>query len=138
LAELVTENVARHGLNERFSGAAHTGFVFNDVLAAFSDPEPLIKRFEAAARQMIAGGAEVIIPGEAPLNVMLARNGISEVDGVPVVDSLGAWIKQAETLVDLRRTSGIRPCRSSYFSGLPDKDRVDEILKFYGYELPPQ
>ncbi|MBT7636700.1 MAG: racemase, partial [Rhodospirillaceae bacterium] len=99
-------------------------------------PEPLIERFHVAARRLIEQGAEVIIPGEAPLNVMLARHGVSEVDGVPVLDSLAAWVKQAETLVDMRRLSGLRPCRKSYFTGLPDPDRVDEILAFYGQEIP--
>jgi allantoin racemase len=136
LAQTVAANVAGHGLRERFTGARDVGFRFTDVLAAFDDPEPLIKRFHNAARKLIEQGAEVIIPGEAPLNVMLARNGVSEVDGVPVLDSLGAWVKQAETLVDLRRVSGLRPCRSSYFTGLPDPDRVDEILEFYNQKVP--
>ena len=53
-----------------------------------------------------------------------------------VLDSLAAGVKQAETLVDMRRLSGLRPCRKSYFTGLPDPDRVDEILAFYGQEIP--
>ncbi len=136
LAETVAENAVRHGLRERFSGASHVGFGFTDVLAAFDDPAPLIARFHVAARRLIAQGAEVIIPGEAPLNVMLARHGVAEIDGVPVLDSLAAWVKQAETLVDLRRLCGLRPCRSSYVTGLPEPDRVDEVLAFYGQKLP--
>ena len=136
LAEQIADNAVRYGLRERFAGASHAGFGFTDVLAAFDDPEPLIERFHVAARRLIEQGAEVIIPGEAPLNVMLARHGVSEVDGVPVLASLAAWVKQAETLVDMRRLSGLRPCRKSYFTGLPDPDRVDEILAFYGQEIP--
>jgi len=136
LAQTVADNAARHGLGERFTGARHVGFGFADVLAAFDDPAPLIERFQVAARGLIEQGAEVIIPGEAPLNVMLAREGVAEIDGVPVVDSLAAWVKQAETLVDLRRLCGIRPCRKGYFTGLPDPDRVEEILAFYGQEIP--
>lgn len=132
LAELVTENAARHGLSERLASVRHVGFRFADVLAAFSDPCELIERFRLAARQLIAEGAEVIIPGEAPLNVLLASQGISEIDGVPVLDSLGAWIKQAEAMVDLRRASGIRPCNRGYFSARPERARVKEVFAFYG------
>ena len=132
LVEQIAENALRHGLQSRFAGARHVGFRFADVLAAFSEPAPLIEQFRTAARALIAAGAEVIIPGEAPLNVLLASQGICEVDGIPVVDSLAAWIKQAESLVDMRRASGLRPCRKGYFSALPARDRVEEIFEFYG------
>lgn len=132
LTELVTDNAARHGLATRFAGARHVGFRFADVLKAFDDPEPLIERFKQAARALIAQGADVIIPGEAPLNVLLARSGVTNVDGVAVVDSLGAWIKQAETMVDLRRAGGSGPSRRGYFASRPDPDRVNEIFDFYG------
>jgi|SRR5581483_1261051 len=132
LAEQIAENVVRHGLAARFAGARHVGFRFGDVLKAFSDPQPLIEKFRDSARALIAAGAEVIIPGEAPLNVLLARSGVNEVDGVAVVDSLGAWVKQAEAMVDLRRAGGARPCRRGYFGGRPDPERIDEILAFYG------
>lgn len=137
LADLVADNAARHGLSERFVAARPVGFRFADVLAAFERPAPLIEQFRDAARRLIAEGAEVIIPGEAPLNVLLARSGVSEVDGTPVVDSLAAWIKQAEALVELRRASGVRPCRTGYFSALPDPGRVDEVLAFYGLDAAP-
>jgi allantoin racemase len=132
LAELVTENAARHGLSQRLAAVRHVGFRFADVLAAFSEPQPLIEHFRASARRLIDEGAEVIIPGEAPLNVLLAANGVSEVDGVPVLDSLGAWVKQAEGMVDLQRANGTQTCDRGYFSARPDQQRVEEIFDFYG------
>ncbi|WP_185266101.1 aspartate/glutamate racemase family protein [Halopseudomonas xiamenensis] len=132
LAELVADNAERHGLGQRLSGVRHVGFGFNDVLAAFEQPDRLIERFQAAAHGLIEAGAEVIIPGEAPLNVLLATHGINQVDGVPVLDSLGAWIKQAESMVDLQRANGTASCDRNYFSARPDPLRVREILEFYG------
>jgi Asp/Glu/hydantoin racemase len=132
LAEQVTENAARHGLAGRLTEVRHVGFRFADVLAGFTDPAELIERFRSAARGLIAKGAEVIIPGEAPLNVLLATHGINEVDGVPVLDSLGAWVKQAESMVDLRRANGTRTCNRGYFSAQPEPERVREIFDFYG------
>lgn len=132
LNDLIAENARGHGLSERFAGAEPVGFTFNDVLKGFDDASALIGRFREAARCLIARGADVIIPGEAPLNILLARNGVSEVDGVPVLDSLAAWIKQAEAMYDLRKLCGTKPCRTGYYHRLPDADRVDEILAFYG------
>lgn len=132
LAELVTDNAHRHGLRERLADVRHVGFRFADVLAAFEAPTELLERFRVSARALIKEGAEVIIPGEAPLNVLLATHGVSEVDGVPILDSLGAWIKQAEAMVDLQRANGTRTCNTGYFSARPDTDRVREIFSFYG------
>jgi Asp/Glu/hydantoin racemase len=133
MAETITRNVDRMGLGSRFVGAHDVGFGFNDVLAAYAgDATGLIERFRASAREMIARGADVIIPGEAPLCLLLARHDVTEVDGVPVLDALAATVKAAEMMVGLRRTSGAKPCRRGYFQAQPPRARVKELLKFYG------
>jgi len=132
LTDLITDNARQYGMGERLTGVCDVGFRFNDVLKGFSDPAPLIERFRTAARAQIALGAEVIIPGEAPLCVLLATHGVSSVDGVPVLDSLSCWVKQAELLVDLREQSGVVRCQRGYFHEPPERERVREILDFYG------
>jgi allantoin racemase len=132
LTDLIAANAAKYGLGERFAGVTDVGFRFNDVLAGFSSPGPLIDLFREAARQRIAAGAEVIIPGEAPLCVLLASQGVSSVDGVPVLDSLSCWVKHAEMLVDLKRQSGVERCQRGYWNEPPAPERVDELMNFYG------
>lgn len=135
LAELYRCNVRRHGLGCRLVGAQDVGFRFTDVLAGFGQPEPPIDRFREAARGLIARGAEAIVPGEAPLNVLLAMNGVQDVDGVPVIDSLGAWVRTAEAAV-LTRRAGLPEDAGGYFGATVDPARRDEVLEFYG--LRPQ
>jgi Asp/Glu/hydantoin racemase len=132
MAETVERNVQRMGLSERFLGAHPVGFTFDDVLAAYAEPEPLLERFRESARALIARGADVIIPGEAPLCMLLARAGLSDVDGVPVLDAVAATLKVAEMMVGLRRATGVRPSRRGYFQAAPPRDRVRELLGFYG------
>lgn len=132
LTALIAENARRYGMAERLVGVQDVGFRFGDVLKGFADPRPLIERFQVAARRLIAQGAEVIIPGEAPMCVLLATHRVASVDGVPVLDSLSCWIKHAEMLVDLKRQSGIERCQRGYFNEPPPADRVQEILRFYG------
>jgi Asp/Glu/hydantoin racemase len=134
LPELIAANVQRYGLAARCAASRPAGFGFHDVLAGFADPAPLIARFEAAARGLIREGADVIIPGEAPLNVLLAQNGIARVDDCPVIDALGATVKMAESLADLRRSSGLVSSRRGYFRRRPPAGRVDELMRFYGLE----
>lgn len=136
LADLVDENALRHGLGAQSIGTHDVGFRFDDVLAAMSDPAPLIDRFRDAARLLIAKGAEAIIPGEAPLNVLLALQGVTDVDGVPVIDSLAAWVQAAETLVDQRRR-GEQGASNGYFGAVPGRARRDEVLAFYGLDDLP-
>ncbi len=132
LTDLIADNVRRYGLAERFAGVSDVGFRFADVLQGFTEPAPLIDRFRAAARERIAAGAEVIIPGEAPLCVLLATHGVCEVDGVPVLDSLSCWVKHAEMLIDLKRQSGVHRCQRGYYNEPPAPERVDQLLAFYG------
>ena len=59
---------------------------------------------------------------------------MNEVDGVPVVDSLAATIKAAEMMAGLKRATGVSPCRRGYFQAKPPRERVNELLKFYGLD----
>lgn len=133
MAGTVERNVERMGLASRFVGAHEVSFTFNDVLAAYAgDPAPLLERFKEDARALIARGADVIIPGEAPLNLLLARGGLNNVDGVPVLDALAATIKTAEMMVGIRQATGVSPSRRGYFQAKPPRERVKELHRFYG------
>ncbi len=132
MAPVIEENAARVGLASKFGGARFVGFTFDDVLKAYEEPASLIERFHASARAMIKEGVDVIIPGEAPLCALLMKHGVTRVDEVPIVDALGATIKMAETMVDLRRSSGLAPARGGYYTGQPPRERVKELLELYG------
>jgi hypothetical protein len=60
------------------------------------------------------------------------KHGVFRVDGVPIVDALGATIKMAESMVDLRRSSGLAPSRRGYFTEKPPRERVRELIALYG------
>ena len=81
---------------------------------------------------MIRDGADVIIPGEMPMNILLAKNGVTSVDGVPVVDGLAVTLKLTEFFVDLRRTVGLKQSRYGFFGESPERARFDQVLSFYG------
>ena len=132
MAPLIRENAERVIPAHRFAGVRPVGFTFNEVLRAFENPAPLLDKFRESARALIRDGADVIIPGEAPLCVLLAQNGVNRVDDVPVLDAIGATIKMAEAMVDLRRSSGMAPARCGYFMEKPPRERVKELLDLYG------
>jgi Asp/Glu/hydantoin racemase len=132
MAPLIQENAERVIPAHRFAGVRPVGFTFNDVLQAFDKSEPLLEKLRESARALINDGADVIIPGEAPLCVLLARNGLNRVDDVPIMDAIGATIKMAESMVDLKRSSGMTPARRGYYMDKPPRERVKELLDLYG------
>jgi Asp/Glu/hydantoin racemase len=85
-----------------------------------------------SARQLIADGADVIIPGEAPLSVLLKREGINRVDDVPVLDGIATTLKSAEIMVDLKRELGITRATQGYYQALPPRERIKELADLYG------
>jgi allantoin racemase len=132
---LYREQMLGYGLSDRCAAIRASGLTFQDVLAGYARPEPVIERFQQAARGMIRDdGADVIIPGEVPLSLLLATNGVSRVDDVPVIDTFAATLKMAELMVDLHRATGIRHSRHGFFNSVPGRDRVDQVAHFYGVD----
>ncbi|UCE31238.1 MAG: racemase [Burkholderiales bacterium] len=135
MVDLYAERIAEYGLSDRCVGVRYTGFGFHDVLAGYSDPGPLIERFMESARGFVRdSGADVLVGGSMPLSLLLAREGVSRVDDVPVVDGLAATLKMAEMMVELRRVSGLWVSRHGRFNAAPPPERVLQVMEFYGLD----
>ncbi|MGI8895470.1 MAG: aspartate/glutamate racemase family protein [Casimicrobiaceae bacterium] len=132
MAARYQEQIKSYGLWERCVGVQPVGFGFRDVLNSFDNPASIIERFHVAARQLIADGADVIICGEIPLSVLLASARVNRIDDVPVMDCLAVTLKMAETMVDLRSSTGLAPCRRGWRHAKPRRERVEQVLQFYG------
>ena len=124
------------GLEDRFAGIEHAGVTFHDVLNAHIDASKrsavvgrIVEQGEKLVRET---GADVIVPGELPLNLLLSRAGVTEIAGATVIDGIAASFKFAELLVDLRGVSGMKPSRHGFFHAAPDRRRVDQVMAFYG------
>ena len=101
---------------------------FNISFDQFKDEEKLINNFTEISREMIRDGADVIILSCVNSSTYLTYKGITQVDGVPIVDGALAAIKLAEVMVDLkkagmwksRKTIGddiIQGLRKGYYHG---------------------
>jgi allantoin racemase len=106
-ADRVGEVARRDRLDARVACVTGTAPLGPGVIDGGSDGgEGAIAAFQEAARLAIARGADVLIPAEGIINVLLADLGVREVDGVPVVDSWAVVLGYAEMLVRLRVTVG--------------------------------
>jgi len=135
MVPLYEEQIAAYGLRARCAAVRPSGLTFQDVLDGFADAAPAIRKFEAAARRLVTEtGADVIVPGELPLSLLLARSGVSRVDDVPVLDTLALTLKTAELMVDLRRECGLTASRQGFMNSVPGGERMDQIFAFYGLD----
>lgn len=123
------EQVRYLGLSGHCVGIEPVGFTFKDVVNSFDDPGCVKDLFAGAARRMIAKGAQAIIPGEVPMNLLLTTSGMCEVDGVPLLDSLALTLQAAQAAVDapLRQHPG-------WVGDKVPRERLEQVLRFYGLD----
>jgi hypothetical protein len=109
---------------------------FDDVVGAHVDPSKrpgVVERIVASGEKLaLEAGADVIVPGEMPMNLLLAQAGVHHIGGATVIDGIATCFKMAETLVSLKRLAGMTPSRRGYFHAPPDRARVEQVLEFYG------
>ncbi|MFI6348320.1 aspartate/glutamate racemase family protein [Streptomyces sp. NPDC050560] len=125
-------NAELYGLGRLLGPVVGIDASLGDVTAGYEDPQPLIGAVRAAAREAIADGARAVIPGEGPLNVFLAAQGLHDVDGVPLIDSVAAGLKFCELRVDLARSAGLKPARGGLYHDRPPAGLLDAVHAFYG------
>jgi allantoin racemase len=131
LRDQIRRNMRLYGFGELLGPIVGVDAAFHDIMAAYADPAGLIDAFTRAARNAIETGANVIVPGEGPLNVFLADQCISRVDDVPVVDSLGTLLQLAEARAATYRRTGLRPSRHGFYFAQPPARAISATREFY-------
>lgn len=129
----IEDRVADYGLQRRYVPGVHLGGKpLEDLVASFADPRPVLDQIEEAAREVIARGARMIVPGFGALNVFLVNQGVRDCGGIPVLDNTAVLIKMAEARVDLHRL-GTRRGRRGPSAG-PSQEDVRAARSLYGLD----
>jgi Asp/Glu/hydantoin racemase len=117
--------IAKYGLAHRYAGSRPNPEAAEEQPLALVDSRKAIAAFKSVARELIANGAEIIIPGCGLLSPALRLapgaegeypHGLTEVDGVPVMDVMAASLKMAETLVALKKSGSAWISRKGLFA----------------------
>lgn len=119
----VEELGRRYGLAARMVAGESLDLTYDDFPKMYEDPETYVKRFQGAARKAIARGAGAFLVAGNPLNMFLVDQGLSDVNGAPVVDGCAATVKAAEMLVDMH-VLGIERGKTGLFAAPGDEDRL--------------
>jgi Asp/Glu/hydantoin racemase len=134
--QMLDLRIKRLGLAERaLPTTALMDASFADVGKGLEDSRSLVEKFSGQARQLIARGAEAIIPGQLYLSEAIARAGVTRIDEVPIVDGLAATLKMAEAMADLKRL-GVSVTRRGYTHARPTADMIEHARTMHGRPPP--
>lgn len=133
MADRHVDNARIYGLGDRIGPWARVSATSEIVQDAIEGrPGAYMDAFYESARKVIDQGINVLIPNEGLTNEILYHQGISQVDGVPIVDSHGVTFKMAEMMVDLSRTSGMKVSRKGYYYARPPAEMVKRAHSLFG------
>jgi allantoin racemase len=103
----------------------------DDQLRGVTNPDPTIEDFRETATALVRDGAEVIIPACLMLSPILVKNGITDVDNVPVMDVVSVTVKFAEFLHEISKAGLPIVSRHGLYQG-PDRNLLDEVRSVFG------
>jgi allantoin racemase len=134
--ENVPLRIAEWGLASSFVGVRGIGVPFTQVMKALAgERNDVVERVVQTGERLVKeDGADVIIPGEIPLSLLLAREGITRIADAPIMDGLACVLKMTETAVDLKRLAGMSQSRRGLFHAAPARARVEGAMEFYGLD----
>jgi len=117
VAYMTKLSVAKHHLDARVQAVTSLtpGMDEYELIAARDDASDLVAAFTRTARELIAAGADVIVPAEGVMAEILAREGVKKIDKAVVVDVFAAAWSHALSLVRLHR-AGIGTSRAWLYS----------------------
>lgn len=130
-------NAARYGLPSLLGPMISAEVSFDNVVDELERGEPgkVTEAVTVAARRLIDDGADVIIPGPGPMNLLVARHGLTRIDDVPVIDSLRACIELCGVLARMRR-AGTYASRTGFYSARPPREQLAAAREVYGLAWP--
>ena len=125
------ENIKKYGMVEQavcqrpvrstpFSSAEFMNYLLGDHT-------PLLDSFKKIAADFIEDGADVVIAGCGLLSAILTHNGITEIDGVPVMDPVLTGIKFAEFMAGIKK-SGLPFISRKLLYSKPSDQEIGDVL----------
>ena len=123
------EQVRHYALEQRLAGVRALRTSVDEFVSAFSGDDAMAddiaQQFVDEARPLVAAGAEVLIPAGGFPALLLARRGLTDVDGALVLDANAVVVKMAEVAVQLRALNGTVASRHSTFAPASDEVRAE-------------
>jgi Asp/Glu/hydantoin racemase len=135
----ILESVRRYGLETRLAGVEPIATSPLELKKAMVNTElrdAVIADFMAAAKRLLARGAETVVPAGGDIIVFLAQAGLYVVDRAPIVNGIVELIKMGETAVKLKALTGRFTSKRLQYCA-PTGDFLQRVRAFYGDDVYP-
>ena len=128
MQEHIWEEAIHCGLENRVSSVLSIDPPVNEYQMEGDEKEAALveKLFLQTCDKAIAGGADVIIPGEGVINEFLYERGVRSYQSIPILDGNAALWQYAVMMAKLRKTSGITVSRRMAYK-TPPKDLLEKL-----------
>ncbi len=93
----------------------------DELVQQIAKPGWVIDKIQEIAKPAIRKGAGILVPDDNILSAVLFEAGVTEIDGVPIMDTVAVMVKAAEFLVDLEQ-AGISRSKSGLYSRLSKEE----------------
>lgn len=128
----LNEKAILYGFNGRLTAGGSINISPKELQMSFKNPKPVIEMLDAEAKKIVLQGANVVICAGNPITMLCVEQGITELGGVRVLDSLGVAVKVTELMVDLQKMGIDRKNMGAYAPLL--KDEVNIVRKVFNVE----
>jgi allantoin racemase len=129
LEEPIRHNLRDQGMTEWCTGFRYIKGGADVVHAAFAgDHAAFLAAFLDASSQLIAMGAQAILPGEGLPNELLVHLGVHDVEGAPVIDPDGLAVLAARFQVELRRANVLGASARGYWQRKLSAHTLDHLV----------
>lgn len=121
-----------YGFGDRLTPGGWVSLAPKDLQDAFRNPGNTVDILAEEARHIGKRGANIVICAGNPITLLFIEHGMTDIDGVRIMDSIGVPIKAAEMMVELHQM-GITRDKMGGFGPLP-KSAVSAVRRLYGLE----
>ncbi len=128
----LNQRAESYGFGDRLTPGGWVDLTPAELQLAFKNPRPTIDRLVAETKNIGEQGASVLICAGNMMTMLLVDQGMTQVNGVRILDSLGILVKMAEMMVDLQ-AMGITRSKMGMYAPL-SKEEIRSVRKLYGIE----
>ena len=133
---MIRDRIRMYGLETRIPMVQGMNIELEEMSEAFFDDDKaqtVLDGFDDVVSECVDEGVEMIIPGGGIISMLLNREGIDELHGVPIMDQITVLVRLTETYVDLYQLGALQTSECRMYQS-PDEAFLEELFSIYGLE----
>lgn len=118
------ERIRQYGLWDRYVPGDYFDITMDELRDNFDGSVSIIESVKRQVKTAIERGAGILVPSCNILGMFLMNSGVTQIEGVPILDNVGVVVKMSELLVDLKEL-GIDRSKTGFYSSIPKQELMN-------------